>query len=563
MKTAARVRGSVTLAGILAAAALIGGTSLTNAAWVDDEYVHANVGTDGTCSADSGIATIAAARQLTGTLLGSDLDILASLQGVQVSNDGAGTSTPSTGATRIDDNTFMAPLDLNLLAAGVLELSLPLGLPIGAADVYSQWGQTLDNGNTTAASGLITNSGGAISLGQPQDPSNPPVMATIDLGDVAPASLAGMTMDIGATSGIAGLTLCGDLGNDWLGPLDQPLTNREYNITSLALNAELPALNSAVTGIDQLLDGVQSTLDGVHGELESHMAAGLAEAGAPLLGALSIGDIDVHVTMTPVDLAPVRALLTRTLTDDRGLLTVDLGTGTVRVDLAKTVGGAYGLNNLNPNTQIVLNDAMVTELSTALAQVLDDWQDQVISAVLSAIRDVSVTIDATVEVVKGGVLVAEIDLGMGPVAVGNLLDLHNSVPDMAAVTVTSEVTILAADPLGLIAAEVAILASPGLTDALPGIAGDAFDDVVIAEALHEFSDSATALLSPAADSLTATLQQLGSVLSILVNVQPDQPGHPDPAGANPFSVSALRLAIVDDLNSLDLLLGTASVAFTP
>lgn len=547
------------VAGLLAAAAVIGGASLTNAAWVDDEYVHANVGTDGTCSANSGIATTAAARQLTGTLLGSDLDNLASLRGVQVFNDGAGKTTASSGATRIDDYTFTAPLMMDLLGDEVLQWSLPLGLPIGSADAYSQWGQTLDNGNTTAASGLVTNSGGAISFGQPQDPSDPPVMATIDLDDVAPASLAGLSMDIGAASGLAELTLCGDLGNGWLGPLDQPLINRGYNITGLALNAGLPGLGSE-GGIEQLVDGVQSTMDGVDGELEAHIRAGLS--AAPLLGTLSLGQAEVHVTTTPVDLAPVRALLNATLSDERRLLTVDLATRTVRVDLAKMAGGANGLNGLEPNTRIVLTDAMVAELSTALAQVLDDWKDQVLSGLLSAIRGISVSVDATVQVLKAGVLVGKADLDMGPVTLGNLVDVHNSVAGTATVTVTSDDSVLVPDLLGVIAAEVAIVTS-GLTAALPGVAGDALEDVVISGALNDINNAVTDLLNPVAGDLTSALQRLRSVVSILVNVQPDQPGHPNPAVANPFSVSALRLAVLEDLDSMDLSLGTASVAFTP
>lgn len=549
------------VAGLLAAAAVIGGASLTNAAWVDDEYVHANVGTDGTCSANSRIATTAAARQLTGTLLGSDLDNLASLRGVQVFNDGAGKTTASSGATRIDDYTFTAPLMMNLLGDEVLQWSLPLGLPIGSADAYSQWGQTLDNGNTTAASGLVTNSGGAISFGQPQDPSDPPIMATIDLDDVAPASLAGLSMDIGAASGLAELTLCGDLGNGWLGPLDQPLINRGYNITGLALNAGLPGLGSE-GGIEQLVDGVQSTVDGVDGQLEAHIKAGLSAAGAPLLDTLSLGQAEVHVTTTPVDLAPVRALLNATLSDERRLLTVDLATRTVRVDLAKMVGGANGLNGLEPNTQIILTDAMVAELSTALAQVLDDWKDQVTSGLLSAFRGISVSVDATVPVLKAGVLVAKVELDMGPVALGNLVDVYNNVAGAAAVTVTSDDSVLVPDLLGVIAAEVAIVTS-GLTAALPGVAGDALEDVVISGALNDINNAVTDLLNPVAGDLTSALQRLRSVVSILVNVQPDQPGHPDPAAANPFSVSALRLAVLEDLDSLDLSLGTASVAFTP
>jgi hypothetical protein len=548
------------LAGILSAVAALSGAALTNAAWVDNEYVHARgVGTDGKCELDSETVSSASARQFSGNLLGYDLDNLASVEGVQVSNDGAGTSTANPGAIRIDDHTFMAPLDVYVLNNDLLQLSLPLGLPIGAADVYSQWGQTLNNGNTTAASGLVTDSGGAISLGQPQDPANPPGMAKLDLGALAPTALAGMTLEIGSASSIAQLTQCGDIGNGWLGPLEQPLLDRAYGISSLDLRTSLPALSTAVSGTTELLDGVQPSLDPAIEDLEVRISEDLELAAVPLLGTLTLGGVDTQVTMTQADLTPLRTLINGTMTDDRGLLTVDFGAGTVRVDLAKTAGGVNRLNGLDPNTEIVLNQAMMDDLSAALTQVLNAWQANMTSALIDAVRATSVTVSSTVKVLSAGLPLADIRLGLGPTTTGQLLDLFNQVPGTPAIPVKSSITMLGLDPLGLLTPTLRDLESE-LASALPGITGGALKDELIDGVVADFESSVAALTSPVASSLAAALGELRSQLSIMVNVQPDQAGHPEPSSVSPFQVSAMRLSF-PALDALDLSVATSSVGY--
>lgn len=555
-ETGGRIRNHAIMAGLLSVVAAVSGVAFTNAVWVDNEYVHARgIGTDGKCEQGSGTVSTASARQFSGTLLESDLDNLASVKGVQVTNDGAGTTTASAGAIQIDENTFVAPLDVDVLNNDLLRLSLPLALPVGAADVHSQWGQTLNNGNTTAASGLVTNNGGALSLGQPQDPANPPVMASLDLGALAPASLAGMTLEVGSASSIARLTQCGDLGNGWLGPLEQPVLDRAYAISSLDLNAALPALSTAVSGTAELIDGVQPALDAAIEDLEVRIAKDLALEAAPILGTFSLGSIDTQVTLTQADLAPLRALLKGTMSDDRGLLTVDFEAGAVRVDLAKTSGGATGFNGLSPNTEVILNQAVRDELSAALIQVLSDWQENMTSALINAIRATSVTVNSTLHL-SDGVTLADIRLALGPVSAGHLLDLHNEVPGTPAVPVATSITMLGLEPSGL-TPELEELAAQ-LATALPGIIGDALDDELINGVVAGFGSSAAALTSPVVSRFSEALGQLANQLSIMVNVQPDQPGHPEPSSSSPFQVSALRLSF-PALNVLDMSLATSSV----
>lgn len=558
-----QLRGSLLIAGVLAATAAVAGTSLTNAAWTDNEYVHSSrVGTDGRCEQDSGTVTTASARQIAGTLLNSNLDTVAALKGLGVTNDGTGTTTATANAIRIDQDTFMAPLDVSAVNTDLLQLSLPLGLPVGSADVYSQWGRTLNNGNATAASGLITNSGGALGLGQTQNPTDPPAMATLNLGAVVPASLAGMTVDLGAVSSIAQLIYCGDLGNGWQGPLPQPVANRSYRISSLHLNADMPTLDAAAAGADTLLQGVNQNLEAAQSELSAAVAQDLIAAADPLLAGLdplAPADVrtDVTLDLSQLDLTAAKALLTSTITDTSGLITVDFGAGIARIDLAKAVGGIDGLNGRAPNTRIALSQDTVSRLSAAMTQVVDTWRANVISAVENAVRATPVSVAATVTARALGIPVGEISLGLGPVTTGRLLDLHYGIESQPAINASWSLKLLG---LSAPSATLNALAS-GLAAALPAITGEALHNGLIVGVLATLDTALADQAGPVGPALDNALEQVSAVLAITVNVQPDQPGYHGTPSSSPLSVTALHLAL-DPVQSLDLSLATSSVGYS-
>ncbi|TLM86498.1 choice-of-anchor G family protein [Pseudarthrobacter sp. NamE2] len=560
---AGQLRRGLLMGGIMAASLAVTGTTLTNAAWTDNEYVHAhNVGTDGRCEQDSGTTTTASARQLSGTLLNSNLDSVAALHGLSVTNDGAGTSTASANAIRINPDTFMAPLDASALNTDLLQLSLPLGLPVGSADVYSQWGQTLNNGNTTAASGLITDSGGALGLGQTQNPDNPPVMATLNLGAVIPTALAGITLDVGAASSIAELTYCGDLGNGWQGPLPDPLVERSYQASALNLNADMPTLDAAAAGADTLLRDVNSKLQAAQPGLSAAVAQDLIAASTPLLGgldSLTPADVETEVKLdlSQLDLTAAKVLLTSTMTDAQGLITVDFGSGVARINLAKAEGGINSLNGKAPNTKIALDQDITNQLSTALTQVLDTWRAKVITAVQQAIRATPASVTATVTVRSLGIPVGEIGLGLGPVTTGQLLDLHYGVPGTPVAPVTTSLKLLVLSP-PITALDT--LAS-GLAAALPFISGKALHNGLILGVVETLNTSLQEQTSPVGPALAKALEQVNALLSITVNVQPDQPGYPGTTKSTPLSVTALQISL-DPITALDLSIATSSIAYT-
>lgn len=550
------------VAGILAASVAVAGTAVTDAAWTDNEYVHSGLGTVFRCDQNSGATTTAAARQFSGTLLDSNLDTVAALKGLSVTNDGAGTSTASANALRISQDTFMAPIDASAANTSLLQLSLPLGLPVGSTDAYSQWGQTKNSGNTTAASGLITNSGGALGLGQTQNPTNPPVMATLDLGAIAPSALAGMTLNIGAVSSLAELTYCGDLGNNWQGPLPQPVINRSYRVSTLNLNADMPALDAAVAGANTLIQGVTANLQAAQPQLATAITQDLITASTPLpagLDPLAPADIktDVKLDLTQLDLTAAKAHLTSTLTDTTGLITVDFGTGIAHLNLTKAEGGTDNLNGKAPNTRIALDDNVTAQLSAALTQVLDTWRANITAAVRQAIRATPATVTATITVRALGIPAGEISLSLGPTTTGQLLDLHHGVTGTPVPSVATTVKLLVLNaPTGALNTLTSVLAA-----SLPAITGKALDTGLITGVVDTLRTSLQQQTTPVGPALTQALTQANNLLSITVNVQPDQPGYQGTPSTTPLSVTALQLAL-NPAQSLNLYLATSSVTYT-
>lgn len=550
------------ITGILAVSAAVASTTLTDAAWTDNEHVHSNtLGTAHRCDHNSGTATTAQARQLSGTLLNSNLDTVAALKGLTVINDGAGISTPSANAIPITPDTFMAPLDASAINTDLTRLSLPLGLPVGSTDAYSQWGQTRNNGNITAASGLITNSGGALGLGQSQNPTDPPVMATLNLGAIIPTALAGLTLDIGAVSSLAELTYCGDIGNGWQGPLPQPVTNRSYRVSTLNLNADMPTLDTATAGAHALLKDLNASLAAAQPGLATAITQDLSTAVTPPAGLnpLTPADIttDVKLTLSQLDLTAATNLLTSTMTDTTGLVTVDFAAGIAHLNLAKAEGGTNSLNGKSPNSKVTLDQNITKRLSTALTQILDTWRANIISAVQQAIRATPVTVTTTVTVRSLGIPVAEIGLGLGPVTTGLLLDQYHGVPGMPAAPVTTSVKLLGLNPptntINTLAA--------GLAAALPSITGKALHNSLILGVTGTLTTALHDKTSPVEPALAQTLTQVSTLLSITVNAQPDQPGYPGTPRSSPVSVTALHLALNPNRN-LDLSLATSSVTYS-
>ena len=81
------------------------------------------------------------------------------------------------------------------------------------------------------------------------------------------------------------------------------------------------------------------------------------------------------------------APLTETPTD--GVVTINLADGTVNVRLDGPLGGTNGLNTLGPNTELVLNATVVSEIVSRVGTLLDGWSTRVATATAPAVKAMS------------------------------------------------------------------------------------------------------------------------------------------------------------------------------
>jgi hypothetical protein len=319
-------------------------------------------------------------------------------------------------------------------------------------------------------------------------------------------------------------------------------------------------VQTAVTSVTTALTALQGT----GGTIAQAIGGTLTGVGGVLAG-LDLGSATGSVTLTGLDLSAVSGLISgpgAVLSD--GVVTLDLADpdGTILVDLAGLVGGPDQLNDLAPNTELVINAAVIHDILTRVGALVQAWVDEVREALLAAISAVAVHVDLTTSV---GIS----SLGIDIISVAVELDTDLGellVPD--ATPPTLDVTATALD-LGVLGAVVAgVLSGLGLgslsslvtgintSATLPGAllaAIGAAASTALGPITSTFVTDATSLAAQLATALGAVLDPLPTVLSVMVNVQPDLPGAPPgvayvpadpPATSQEYRVTALRIGLL-------------------
>lgn len=548
----------------VASMALLASTSGTLAAWTDDEYVSAGAGVmvAGDCSTTKLFKTESAARQVSGSLGGVDLDTMAAVQGIQVGNTtGTVTVAPST-ATRIDPFTYTTALDAGALGSPLLSAKVGLNQAAGNAGAYTQWARARASGQAAGAAGLVSDQSGAIhATGTADGSTSTPTTASINLASFIPTSQAAMTLDVGAVASSSEVDAC-VLNNGWPALNPAPVVARDYGIAGLQLNLSAPAIEPMTSRVKGVLDGVAGNLTALAsptGSLTTSINLGVA--GLIPAGALSLGGVSTEITFGAPDLTAARQLLGRTITD--GVVTIDLANARIHFDLARLTYGPAGLNDRPANTRLLLDEAALLGLSQRTTKLLSDWSDAVTAEVETAVAATSFRMTTTVmlriNTLLGKVNIAEVTLGYDT-TVGALLSESPPAPTLSTkvlgaldLDVLEPVTDALVGGTGRVVAgalETALTAPGGL---LPTA------DAAIRSAVVPVTEQAETALAPLADTLTLT-----------VNVQPDQPGAPAGSAAagssreGEYKVSALRVGAVG--STAELYLATASagpVVFRP
>lgn len=257
----------------LSTALLAQGSVVTDASWNDTEWTHGTVGTLNCANPEGQFTSRAQSRALSGNLLNVDLDNVAEVRGVEVTNDGT-EATASAGSSVPDINDAWAdPLTVDALSAISVPLDGLLELPADSSTgVVGQFAQAQNTGDVLGAAGYITNSGGIDldpgSAGYPElatlklsELLNSDLLAGLDPGDTL-ANVAELELEIGAVAGQARLDGCESL---WaasgpnpkvVSPMAEqmvaevlPGLQRNYLATSADLSFQSPTVGRLVSAI--------------------------------------------------------------------------------------------------------------------------------------------------------------------------------------------------------------------------------------------------------------------------------------------------------------------------
>lgn len=493
------------------------------------------------CTEDSLLDSQARARMLSGQIGGADLDVIAEVNGVH-----AQAFDPiADGADSISQDLKTNPLTVEALSAinlnlgglsGALTtvLDFATAQDAGVLNEYAYANENAQSANNPDApevggAGAVGNDGTiALSVDDP----NPPALGTINLYSILEQAtgpgvaelvdlIAGLDLDIGAVAGRAHLDYVCDTSRG----VTEETVDRDYLLAYLNLIIESNLVGDLVSALNEVLPDLTISTDAVWDLLQ----------GVPLLGGLlsRLGQNALEVTAT-VDLSQLTALPIPN--SDNAALQADLAAGTITIDVASLLGGAYTgaispfLNELSPNTRLFVDAPLPTNAAASLV-------DTLVDDLIERLKDL-----VTVTVRAGSVS------GLG--ATGLLIE--GSLRNFLDGTATATFRVLGA-PI------------PGIGGILNGLLGGigALVETTLRTLLQDSGVLQTALTG-INGLLSVLFDVLSGVLALTVNAQNNASGSMPNyyAAITPerrYDVSALHLEVLGMLNLLNLAVARGSV----
>jgi hypothetical protein len=583
-------------------AVLIASTVTSSAAsWTDAEYDLADVSALDCAAGVSGTST-GSGTLLGGTLLGLDLGAVAEVRGITVSDTGAGAAADPASSTEVpgsDGDAFQNPLVVSA-AFGAIGLDLgdvlrvPVSTQLGA---YGQYARASGDASSAGAAGTITQGGGVDFDAVSAPPEERPRFGTLELGTVLEQALGSglaslvsgdltdLRLDLGAVASAVSLDGCAAV---WGASIADAVT-RDYAIAGLDLEADSPLTMQVTGAVTSTLSSLTTALTALSGNqaLLADLASGiLGPSGlGPLLATLGLGTPTVALTVTP-DFSAVIGLLDDTISDDSGIVAIDLGTGIIRVDLASLLGTAYGqehLNGLPPNSELLIDDEALNALLLAVGDAVDDWIADVQQAITGALAAVRVQLRLSVPLTllgnTLGVLTVQTDASLAALAAGTAVVSTGfaQTPGLCTIVLVGP-TLCSAVTTLLTGLTPAVLTALG-----PVIAAtlDTAIDGAVGSLLTSLGSTLAGVAARVVTLLDDTLGGLfgeGGVVGLLADAQND----PDPLaiGAGPapaawaalpgpvagypsstgrYDVAALRLTVIGAVRAVELELARSSV----
>jgi hypothetical protein len=506
------------------------------------------------------------ARELHGTVLNTNLDTVAGVQGLTVLNNGTTASPTPVSAVLVPGTTdaYVTKIPVTALGSSPVSVGLGLGVPVGGLGTYTQWARSQKSGQAQGASGLVSDQTGAVDVaGTAQGAGSAPKAASISLGNIVPASLSGVTLDVGAIASSSKVDSC-VMTNGWPMLDTTPTVQRQYGIAGLDLTAAIPAVGTLSTSGASLVGTVPAQLNALLGTggLTTGISDGVSALINPLLGTLSLGSISTTATLSAPDLTGVTAMMTESMTD--GIVTVNLGTGTVKVNIAALTGSSVtGLNGMEPNHAVVLDAATTTAVTSRVTALLDSWKNRVLAALTTALRAITLNATTNITLKLAGLNAATIGVKIGAatgastgISLGDFLDGTATAPQVTA-------NVIGLDLGGVVAALLGPITSALLTGTNNVVKTVLNATIFNTGLVANLGTSLQALITPVINAVGPVLTAVRTLVAINVNVQPDQswPGTKPAdvtAAAGEYKVSAIRVGLVDSAGLLSLSLGSSS-----
>jgi D-ribose pyranose/furanose isomerase RbsD len=535
------------------------GITATTASWNDAEWVHEDALGTATldCAQNPALESRSRGTFLAGELLGVDLDAIAQLDDMRLTVQADGTPVPDP-ANAIDlgstppTYTFANPL--NVTALGIVGVDLTgfsVGLPGAALGAATQWAQGSPSGRAAGASGLINDSG-AVLVSDSTPGADLPRPATIDLTALLPtiAGLDTATLEVGAVAASSQLDGCAALLEQvWGVAPAQPVSQRDYGIASLGVTLDAPAVGDLTGAVTTTVGDLETAVAGLVGQ-NGLIAQNLGAALQLRVPGIAAAGMTGTATITGLNLTSTVAPFLGLQLQGNGF-TIDLANGRILVDIERLTGP---LNGAAPNTELVLNAGVVNAIVAEAGSLLDDWADDVTDALRTAIRNAQLKITLSTTVSAAGYTLATVSLGLDA-TIGAVMDGNATI----GVTLSNQPTGAVVNIINLALSAAGL---PTLTTILNTLtaSGSALTTSLANLLTTQLFDRITTLgatlstrSAPVVSVLADVVNALPRVVSVMVNVQPDQPGAPPSPtsiaatsrSTAEYAVTALRLGLAD------------------
>lgn len=453
------------------------------------------------------------------------------------------------------------PLSLEVLNSLGIDLGDGLQLfgenGIVGLGALGQYANTAEGVVPLASAGLV-NADGSIAVGS----GDPTENAYVDLGPLLAgagldALLDDARLELGAISALATHDAAGEPVGDY------QIANGTLLLTSPTLAGLSAALVGTLGQISDPINGLAGTGGVIDTTINPLLDPLVETLNTLLLGVGSIDDLGVTATVD-LDLeAAVESVLSEPLTSDDSVLTIDLSTGTVSVDLARLVadtqGGDYDgtLNGLPVNTELLDPDLVQAALDGAIGSTLDQIPALLVNVVTDALHaaDVNIAITGEIDSLLGSIGTVDIQLS------GTLGDFIGAEGSTAPVVNTDGTTIIGL-PVGTL-----------LTPILSAVTGTILPALVtpLSEAITDEGTLDT-IFRPVVEAANTVLQPVfglvtNNLLSLTANVQ-EEPGDFVEGTAfdeGSFTQRALQLTLLPAAATplLQLSLASATVRAVP